>query len=88
MSTQPPVTFSSFLVSLASTALAHLGHVDHPVGPVTPEDVNLARQTIDVINLLAEKTKGNLDADETELLVMLQKELQDVLAARGEKSGS
>ena len=81
MSPTPPITFSSFLVSLASTALAHLGHVDNPSVPVTDVDVHVARQTIDVINLLAEKTKGNLDEEELHLLTLLQKELAEALEA-------
>lgn len=72
MATEPPVNFSTFLISLAGTALVHMGEVDDPHGQV---DLNLARQTIDVIGMLAEKTKGNLDPDEQRLLDAIRSEL-------------
>lgn len=80
-SEEPPVIFSTFLVSLASSALAHLGQVDHPSNQPTSQDVALARHTVGLIDMLALKTKGNLDTDEQRLLETLQKELKDKLAA-------
>ena len=83
---QPPddlrLTFSTFLVSLASSALASLGHADEPGGgPLGQKDVGLARHTMDLIDLLAEKTRGNLDAEEQKLLETLQGELREKYAA-------
>jgi len=72
----PPVSFSTLLVSLASTALAHLGHAE---GVDAPADPRLARHTLDVLDMLAEKTKGNLDEEESRLLDALQKELRVAL---------
>jgi hypothetical protein len=74
----PQVTFSTLLVSLASTALAHLGKAE---GVDTPVDPRLARHTLDVLDLLAVKTKGNLDEEESRLLDALQKELRGALRA-------
>lgn len=62
-----PIDFSSFIVSLASSAMVHLGEVADPLGQQT-ENLSLAKQTIDVIGLLEEKSKGNLDEEETKLL--------------------
>ncbi len=76
----PPVSFSTFLVSLASSALAHLGEVSNPAA--TPVDIALARQTMELIDMLAEKTKGNLDEDEASLMGALQKELRERYEAR------
>lgn len=76
----PPVSFSTFLVSLASAALAHLGEVASPAP--APIDTALARQTMEVIDMLAEKTKGNLDEEEASLLAALQKELKERYDAR------
>lgn len=76
----PPVSFSTFLVSLASAALANLGEVTAP--SPTPVDVALARQTMDLIDMLAEKTRGNLDDEESNLLAALQKELNERYEAR------
>ena len=72
----PPISFSTLLVSLASTALAHLGHAE---GVEAPADHRLARHTLDVLDMLAEKTKGNLDEEESRLLDALQKELRVAL---------
>ena len=77
-SDEPPVNFSTFLVSLASSALAHLGQGDDPSAA---RDVALARHTVGLIEMLAVKTRGNLDGEEQRLLDTLQKELRDKLAA-------
>ena len=64
----PPVTFSSFIVSLSSSALVHLGEIPDPTGGGIKKNLKLAKQTIDVLEMLKEKTKGNLDVDEEGLL--------------------
>lgn len=64
----PPVTFSSFIASLSSSALMHLGEIPDPTGGGIKKNLTLAKQTIDVLEMLKEKTKGNLDADEEGLL--------------------
>ena len=63
-----PVNFSQFIVSLASSALVHLGEIAEPGGTETRVDLALARHTIDVLNMLQEKTNGNLETDESRLL--------------------
>lgn len=67
------VSFASFLVSLGRTALEHLGDVPETEGRT---DLDLARQTIDLLAILQEKTKGNLDAEETRLLESMLYELR------------
>ncbi len=64
-----PVSFSSFVVSLATSAMIHLG--EGPAQPDAPVNLELARQTIDVLGLLQDKTKGNLDDEEAKLLETL-----------------
>ena len=59
----PAVSFSSFIVSLATSAMNALGE-----GPGGSVDVALAKQTIDLLGLLKDKTAGNLEDDETQLL--------------------
>jgi len=59
----PAVSFSSFVVSLATSAMTHLGQ-----GPSPTVDLDMARQTIDLLAVLHEKTKGNLDDEERQLL--------------------
>jgi len=58
-----PVTFSSFILSLATSALMHLGQEGE--GSIR---LPLARQVIDLISLLEEKTKGNRTSEEEEML--------------------
>lgn len=77
----PPLTFSTFVISLASSALAHLGHVDNPAAHPTGKDLALARQSIDLIDMLVAKTKGNLDEDEARLLEAVHRELHEKFAA-------
>jgi len=64
----PEIDFSTFILSLATSALMHLGEVPHPDtnGPVV--NLPLAKQTIDIIGMLREKTRGNLSPDELQLL--------------------
>ncbi|KPJ69308.1 MAG: hypothetical protein AMJ45_00530 [Syntrophobacter sp. DG_60] len=64
----PPITFSSFIASLSSSALMHLGEIPDLTGGGVKKNLTLAKQTIDVLEMLREKTKGNLDADEEGLL--------------------
>ena len=69
----PPPSFSSFVVSLASSAMEHLGETNHPEAK---PDLLMARQTIDLLGILEDKTKGNLDEEEQKLLDTLLFELR------------
>ena len=59
-----PLTLVTFIMSLSTSALIYLGQVPDPVSGKTITDPVGARQTIDLISLLREKTKGNLTPDE------------------------
>ena len=63
------LSFAAFLVSLAHTAAVHFGDVPEP-GTEQRQPANLpaARQIIDILSLLQDKTKGNLSAEERQLL--------------------
>ena len=63
----PPPSFSSFIVSLATSAMSALG--EGPEGGET--DLAVARHSIDLLGMLADKTKGNLDDEEQKLLETL-----------------
>ena len=65
---QLPMSFSAFIVSLASSAMVHLGETDHPGTGEASQDLELARSTIDLLGILEAKTKGNLEEDEAKLL--------------------
>jgi len=64
----PEVTFTSFVLSLNTTALFHLGELVHPETGEKHVDFELVKHTIDTLILLRDKTTGNLDKDESELL--------------------
>ena len=64
----PEVTFASLVLSLNTTALFHLGELAHPESGETSVDLELVKHTIDTLILLRDKTAGNLEDDESELL--------------------
>lgn len=83
---EAPISFSTFVISLASSGLMHLG-VREPGGPQRPVDLNLARQTTELLGILAEKTKGNLDEDEARLLDAVRHDLDQRLTDAAGKPG-
>jgi hypothetical protein len=64
----PPLDFTGFVVSLSHTALYQLGLIKIPGGEEPKKDLQGARQTIDLLALLEEKTKGNLTEQEARIL--------------------
>lgn len=64
----PEVTFSAFLMSLASSALVGLGEAPDPQTGKVSKNLALAHTNIDMLELLRQKTKGNLDEKENALL--------------------
>ncbi|HEU5236186.1 MAG TPA: DUF1844 domain-containing protein [Pyrinomonadaceae bacterium] len=71
-----PASFLSLTMSLASNAAASLGMMPHPVTGETGVDLKSAKHWIDVLGMLEEKTKGNLDAQEAEMLENLLADLR------------
>ncbi|MBI3092334.1 MAG: DUF1844 domain-containing protein [Candidatus Tectomicrobia bacterium] len=72
----PEISFSTFLLSLGSTALVQLGEVEDPVTQQLGESLPNAKQTIDILGVLEEKTRGNLSDDEAQLLSNLLYDLR------------
>ena len=64
----PSINFSTFIMSLSTQALMHLGEIDNPVTGTAEKDVAVAKQTIDIIAMLSEKSTGNLDETEGQLV--------------------
>lgn len=64
----PEVTFSAFIMSLNTSALFLLGELSDPETGVRKQDLVLAKHTIDTLNVLKEKTKGNLTEEEEDML--------------------
>jgi hypothetical protein len=73
---QAPVDFGTFVLSLGSSALVHLGEIQHPESTEAKENLLLARQVIDLLAMLEEKTKGNLTAEEARFLSDLLADLR------------
>ena len=74
---RPQIDFYTFIVSLGSSALVHLGDAPHPETRKAAEpNLPLAQQTIDVLAMLREKTKGNLTGDEEQLFDHLLRDLR------------
>jgi hypothetical protein len=72
-----PLDFSTFLISLGTSAMIQLGDAPDPTsGGMLKADPEGARQTIDLLGLLEEKTRGNLDPAESELLTNLLTDLR------------
>lgn len=64
----PPLTFATFVMSLSTAILVHFGDMPDPVSGRRESNLLFARQNIDLLGLLQEKTKGNLTKDESEIL--------------------
>ena len=73
----PAIDFATFILSLSTSALYQMGVVPHPEsGQAAEQDLLLARQTIDTLEMLHEKTRGNLDSEESKLFEGLLYELR------------
>ncbi|HEX7137055.1 MAG TPA: DUF1844 domain-containing protein [Vicinamibacterales bacterium] len=81
------LTFVAFVLSLASTAAVHFGDVPDPTGQTAEPDLEGAAQMIEILALLEEKTKGNLTAEERQLLeqVLYELRMRFVQGAASEK---
>jgi hypothetical protein len=71
-----PTSFLSLIMSLASNAASSLGMMPHPVTGETDVDLKTAKHWIDVLGMLEEKTRGNLDAQEAQVLEGLLADLR------------
>jgi hypothetical protein len=72
----PQIDFSTFVLSLSHSAFVYLGDVPTSAGGKGERNLVMARQTIDILALLAEKTKGNLTGEEERLLEQVVFELR------------
>ena len=78
------IDFRSLLLSLGSSALVHLGELEHPEDAQRSRNLLLAKQTLDILAMLQDKTRGNLSSDESSMLEQLLYELRlKYVAARG-----
>jgi hypothetical protein len=85
----PPMTFGAFVLMLSTSARVHLGEAVVPGGDEAVEpDLELAHQTIDILEMLEEKTRGNLDSDEEHLIQSVLHDLRmRYVEVRDKRSG-
>lgn len=74
--TPSQIDFSTFVFSLATGSLIHLGVAPDPQTKQIQKNLELARQNIELLTLMQEKTKGNLTKEENELLESLLTEVR------------
>ena len=71
------LTFTAFIVSLASTAAIHFGDLPDPTtGETSALNLEGAAQMIEILTLLDQKTRGNLTAEERQVLEQVLYELR------------
>lgn len=84
---RPQISFVAFIYSLASNAAVHFGDLPDPITNETrPPDLEAAEQLIELLTMLEEKTRGNLTAEERQLLetVLFELRMRFVEAKKGE----
>ncbi len=83
------IDFYTFVLSLGSSAFIHLGDAPHPeTGELGTADLVLAQQTIDIIAMLRDKTKGNLTPEEEQFMEHLLTDLRlRYVTKQGGKAG-
>ena len=64
----PEVDFTNFIFSLSTSVLIQLGEIQDPFTQKSAKNLPLAKQTIDLIGMLKEKTKGNLTPEEERVM--------------------
>jgi sRNA-binding protein len=64
----PEINFATFVASLNASALLQLGAIEDPTTGTKNKNLPMAKQTIDILSMLQEKTAGNLSAEEENLL--------------------
>lgn len=64
----PEINFPTFIISLNASALVNLGAIEDPASGKKVKDLPIAKQTIDILSMLEEKTRGNLTEEEEQIL--------------------
>ena len=81
----PEVTFTAFVMSLNTSALFHLGEISDPATGEKNLDLVLAKHTIDTLKLIEDKTKGNLNGEEQDILKHILYDLKMRYVAKADK---
>lgn len=81
----PKIDFSTFIFSLNSAVLVSLGVIAEPGSNKISRNLIIAKQTIDILGMIEEKTTGNLTDDETQLLKNILHDLRLMYVKEKEK---
>ena len=71
-----PEGFSQFVLSLATSAYMQMGMIPGPDGKSMEKNLPMAKQSIDILGMLSDKTKGNLNQQEEQLMTQVLSELR------------
>jgi len=63
-----PVSFSTFVLGISTQALAHLGEIESPLSGKIERDLGAAKHVIDILGMLRDKTRNNLEQAEERML--------------------
>jgi Domain of unknown function (DUF1844) len=87
---EEPVSFSTFVLGLSTQALLHLGEIEDPAIGRLERDLAAAKHVIDILGILRDKTRGNLEQAEERLLeaVLYDLRMKYVELVRGSKEGT
>ena len=83
----PDVDFSTFVAMLANNVMMFLGQIPDPVSQQRRRDLPQAKHTIDMLLMLRDKTRGNLTAEEAQLMQELLPQLQMAYVAASRQVG-
>jgi len=82
----PDINFTTFIMGLSTQALMLLGEIQDPEHPEAAADLVGAKQFIDILGMLRDKTQGNLAADEQHLLDTILYDLRLRYVERAKRS--
>lgn len=75
----PPIDFNTFVLSMSTACMAHLGEVAGPDGK-SGVDLAMAKQTLEILEMLEVKTQGNLTGEEERILTQVLSDLHEAMA--------
>jgi hypothetical protein len=71
----PPIDFTTFVLSMSTACMACLGDIAGPDG--TQADLAMAKQTIEILEMIESKTHGNLSGEEERILTQVLSDLRE-----------
>lgn len=76
----PPIDFTTFVLSMSTACMAHLGEVEGPEGDGV--DLPMAKQTLEILEMIEQKTEGNLTGEEERILSQVLADLREAYESK------